>query len=495
MTPSRVSIFAAIDDPEVFAPWFRDRASWQAWFAFIAALFALPMTEEQKAIYRECTGRSAEPARAFREAWLICGRRAGKSFTLALLAVFIGVFCDWQPHLQRGERATILIIAADRRQARSIMRFIKGLLNGVPMLSAMIERETAETIDLSNRLTIEISTASFRRTRGYAIAAALLDELAFWPTEESANPDQEIIDAIKPGMAQFPEPLLLCASSPYARRGALYEAHRKYFGQDTTTALVWQAPTRRMNPTVPQSVIDDAMERDVEKASAEYGAQFRSDVSGFLTDVAIRGCIDDEVHERAPDLKLDYVGYCDASSGGGADSFCVAVSHRENKTAVLDAVREWKPPFNPEATAAEACAFLKTYRISTVYGDNYAAEFVRSLFQKNGVFYKPSELSTSEIFLEALPSINSHAYVLLDNNRLFQQLVGLERKTARSGHDSVGHAPGRHDDLACAAIGSLVYAFKTSAGVVMSRAERERRYREEHGYEYDQLGSDPLDGW
>ena len=38
-----------------------------------------------------------------------------------------------------------MIIACDRRQARVIMRYIKGLLQGAPMLKAQIEGETAES--------------------------------------------------------------------------------------------------------------------------------------------------------------------------------------------------------------------------------------------------------------------------------------------------------------------------------------------------------------
>ena len=43
--------------------------------------------------------------------------------------------------------------------------------------------------------------------------------------------------------------------------------------------LVWQADTRTMNPTVPQSFIDTETEKDPANAAAEYGAQFRTDVS------------------------------------------------------------------------------------------------------------------------------------------------------------------------------------------------------------------------
>jgi hypothetical protein len=50
---------------------------------------------------------------------------------------------------------------------------------------------------------------------------------------------------------------------------------------------------------------------------------------------------------------------------------------------------------------------------------------------------------------------------LLDNDRLLAQLTRLERRTARSGKDSIDHAPGAHDDLANAAAGVLVLAQPT----------------------------------
>ena len=122
-------ILQAIDDPRVFGPAFRNRASWEAWFSFLAALFGLPMTAEQQRIYRECTQRADLPTEQANEAWLVCGRRAGKSFTLALIAVFLAAFRDWRPYLGPGERGTITVIAADRSQARTIMRYVKGLLH------------------------------------------------------------------------------------------------------------------------------------------------------------------------------------------------------------------------------------------------------------------------------------------------------------------------------------------------------------------------------
>src|SRR4029077_17340933 len=118
-----------------------------------------------------------------------------------------------------------------------------------------------ETIELTNRVVIEISTASFRTARGYAFAAVLCDEIAFWRSDESsANPDVEIMRALRPGMASIPGSILLLASSPYAKKGELYNAFRRHFGKDDGRVLVWKAPTETMNPSIDASIIAEAYE-------------------------------------------------------------------------------------------------------------------------------------------------------------------------------------------------------------------------------------------
>src|SRR5262249_26518578 len=256
-----MNILRALDDPNVFAGQFKDASTWQSWRVFLSALFGLPLDDAQRQLFKQCTGRETPPTSGVDEAFLVCCRRAGKWFVLALVAVFLAAFVDWRKHLGPGERLTIMVIAADRRQARVIMRYCLGLLHCVPMLARIIATERSEGIDLSNRVSIEIHTASFKTTRGYSIGAALLDEIAFWPTDDAAQPDVEILAALRPGMATIPGAMLLCASSPYARRGALWDAYRRHYGNDGPV-LVWQSDTRTMNPTVPQSVIDAAMAAD-----------------------------------------------------------------------------------------------------------------------------------------------------------------------------------------------------------------------------------------
>ena len=212
-----MNIIQALDDQNVFAQFFRG-PTWSAWRAFLAALFALPMTPEQLAIYSKHTGRLTPPTQPLREAWLVCGRRAGKSFILACVAIFIACFRDWRPHLGPGEIGTVMIIAADRRQARVIMRYCLGLLKSVPMLKQLIESETRESITLRNRIAIEVHTASFRSDAGIYDFCALLDEVACGrPTRP---PVSRTLKLSTPSSRAWRLSLTPCCSAPPARMPA-----------------------------------------------------------------------------------------------------------------------------------------------------------------------------------------------------------------------------------------------------------------------------------
>ena len=225
-----MNIADALDSPDLFARHFRG-ATWDTWKTFLRALFGLPMADDQVAVFQHHTGRETPPAKPFKETALIIGRRGGKSRMLALIATFQAVIPDYSPYLAPGEVATIAIIAADRKQARSIFRFVQGLMANTDALAPMIAGETADSLTLTNGVVIEIHTASFRVTRGYSLAAVLCDEVAFWRSEDSANPDLEILAALRPGLSNIPGAMLLIASSPYAKKGALWQAHRENWGR------------------------------------------------------------------------------------------------------------------------------------------------------------------------------------------------------------------------------------------------------------------------
>ena len=141
----------------------------------------------------------------------------------------------------------------------------------------------------------------------------------------------------------------------------------------------------------------------------------------------------------------------------------LAVGHREDTVVVVDAIREVKPPFSPEDVVDEFVTTLRKYRIIKITGDRYAGEWPREQFRKLGITYEPAAKPKSDLYRDLLPSINSRRVDLLDHSRLVNQLVSLERRTARGGRDSIDHAPGAHDDIANAVAGVIAMFAKQSS--------------------------------
>lgn len=460
-----MTIIDAINDPNLFRPLFKNLATWRAWFVVLKAIFAIPMTEDERVLFTQLTGRTTPPAEQVQECWFVVGRRGGKSFIVALIAVYLACFRDYTSSLGPGERGVIMIIATDRKQARVIMRYVTAMLRSVPMLEAMILRQDAESVDLNNRVTIEIVTASYRTIRGYTVLTCVFDEIAFWRSEDSANPAEEIYAAVQPATATIPGAMIFGISSPYRRSGLLYVNHQRFFGKDDAPVLVIQADTRTMNPKVPQRVIDQAMERDPIAASAEYLAQFRSDVGAFLDRELIERATDTGRRERAPQDRFRYLAFCDPS-GGSHDRMSLAVGHMEENRMVLDLIRGVTPPFDPSVVVKDFASVLRSYHCSSVTGDRYAGEWVRTAFERAGISYYHSDLSKSEIYLEALPLFTTQAVDLLDAQPLLIELQQLERRTSKSGRDSVDHPPMGHDDYANAACGALVLCAQQGKNVL-----------------------------
>jgi hypothetical protein len=456
------TILDAMDHAELWAGWFRDRASWGPWRAFLSVLFGLP--EDQVDLIRRCTGRAEVPAGGFNEAWLICGRRAGKSFMLALIACYLAVFRDWRPYLAPGEVGTIKIVAVDRKQAKVIHRYCRALLTRVPAFHELIERETDDEIVLSNAVTIEIQSANFRSVRGFTLIAGLFDELAYLRSDEnSANPDSEILNSARPAMATVPGAMLLCASSPYARRGELWNAYKQWYGDDQAPVLVWHAPTRTMNPTVPQRIIDKALEEDPARGAAEYLAEFRSDIDTFVNRDTVEAAVIPGRRELPWQHGVTYFAFVDPS-GAAQDAMTLCIAHADTSSGVerrglVDVIREVRPPFSPQEVVGQFSDLLKEYRVAKVSGDHWGGEWVVEAFRERGISYARSDKVKSAIYQEFLAPLNSGRIELLDHPRLISQLCALERRTGRgTGRDSIDHPPGAHDDVVNAVAGALVLA-------------------------------------
>lgn len=434
-----------IDNPTTF----------QSWFCFLRAFFGLPPTASDKKLFTQCTGRTKWPSTAASEAWLPIGVRGGKSYVISLLALYLACFKKYE--LSKGELGHLLIVSPTRKQSRIIKNYISGFIEDHPVLRRLVVNELQEEILLNNNICISIISSDYKSLRGFTAVACIVDEIAYLSVE-GAKPDEEVIRALRTRLLTTGGPLF-AIGSPYARRGQLYEIYKKYYGKDSEI-LVWQAPSRIMNPTLSQKIIDRAIQEDPEAAKADYLAEFRSDIETFVSREAVEACVVPSRYELSPIKGVEYLAFCDPAGGSGQDSMTLAIAHSEGDLRVLDAIREARPPFSPEQTVAEFAQLLRRYWVRKVIGDRFGGMWCQERFRSFDVFYELSEMNKSMLYQAFLPLLNSQEIQLLANNRLVNQISNLERKASRGGRDLIDHPPGQHDDLANVVAGVLAHPKK-----------------------------------
>jgi hypothetical protein len=296
------------------------------------------------------------------------------------------------------------------------------------------------------------------------VICALLDEVGVWQdAEASSNSDAEVLAALLPAMATVPGSLLLAAGSPYGRRGILWRTHEKHFGKPGPV-LVWHAPSRVMNPLLPASEVERAYAADPARAAAEYDAQFRDSASNLIDLDALEACIpaDVSVRERVPGRS--YFGFVDAADGrANGDSMVLAIAHREERTAVLDLVREQKPPFSPERVVTGFARILQSYGLRSVQADRHGRGPFAELFLRHGISYAADAPSKNNLYADFIAALSSRSIDLLDLPRLREQAMALQSLGMASGYEKIGMPRARdgralHDDVVNAVSGVLVRA-------------------------------------
>jgi hypothetical protein len=424
-----------------------------AWRTVAKVLDGLPLDASELELYRQITHREAAPTQSFSEAYLVKPRRAGGTLFAAAVGLHAALQ-DYRDRLGPGEVATVAMIASDRRQARQLMNYVKGLIDDSPLIAAEVANSTQEIVTFAHRVNLEVHTTSFRSTRGYSYAAVILDELAFFRDDFSANPDVELVRAVRPGLLNLGG-RLIGLSSPHSRRGHLYAMFREHFGR-ASDVLVIQAGGPVLNPTLNQQALDRQRAEDPLAARSEQDAQFREDVGQFLENELVDRAASPGIKSRPRQLGYTYTAFCDPS-GGRHDAMTLAIAHQEQGgRVVLDRLLIQEPPFEPDEVIMKFAETLGAYGLNSVTGDRYGGEYVPAAFRKHSIHYQASSEDKSSIYLACLPLFASSLVELLDVPVLDTELRLLERRPRTGGKaDLVDHPPRAQDDAANAACGSL----------------------------------------
>lgn len=460
-----LNIIDAIKDENLFHPFLADRhgkiGTWKNWRCALRALYGLPITTKvSRELLKQCTGRTTEslPANGFNTALFLTGRRCGKSRITACIGAFEAALAGSESKLAKGEKGLIAICSPTKKQSRIVKNYLRGIFD-TPMLKNQIVNETKEGFELADGVLIELLAGDFRTVRGYTLLAALIDETAFFGVDEESKikSDSELLAALRPALATTGGKLI-AISTPYARRGWCFQTWERNFGNPNGNILVWNCASRVMNPTLSQSIIDEALAEDYAKARAEFYGEFRDDVMAFLSREVIQSVVARNRPELLPRSGTSYSAFVDMS-GGRSDDAVFAIAHKEGRKVVLDKICRHRPPFHPYSVIRTMAQEMKRYGIGKVTGDNYSAEFVAQAFRDCGVIYKKAEQPKAQLYAELLPRICSDEVELLDDKTLIDQLAGLERRTRSGGRDIIDHPTGGHDDVANAVAGVVVTCF------------------------------------
>jgi hypothetical protein len=447
-----LTILDAIRDPKLFgaSPVFADLVTWAPWLVFLKATYGLPLDEDEERLFCDCTGRSTYdlPEGGWREVACITGRQSGKTRIASLLVAFESAL---GAESRDGELYALLLAQDWRASIRASFSYVRSLFDTSAILRSAISGETRDTLDLANGLRVATYPCRPASIRGLRARVILLDELAFYRSSEGFAVDVEMIRAVRPCVAMTGGRIVIL-SSPYGQSGALWDLHRRHFGRDDASTLIWRASAPVMNPTLPADYLARMEADDPEAFRSEVLGEFRAGLSTLLDPEAIQACVATDRLELPPVDAVHYEAFVDPS-GGRRDAFTCAIGHRDGERGVVDVLRAWPAPFNPSGVTAECADLLASYRCSLAVGDRYGGEWPREAFREHGVHYNLADRVKSELYLSLLAHVNGARLELPDDSGLLAELRMLERRRGPSGKDRVDHPGGRHDDRANAVAG------------------------------------------
>jgi hypothetical protein len=390
------SMRQALEDPDLLGTILAGD-TWKPWRVILVAAMGEPLKLWERRTFHKFTGRSREPGKIVDELVAVAGRRAGKSRASSALAVYLSALCDYSDVRAIGERQKCLFLAKNQEQAKICFGYCAGAFESVPLLSELVINQTQDTISLSNGVDLEVKAASAAGVRGYSCVAVLADEAAHWVTDAaSANADTEILNAVRPSLATTGGPLLIL-SSPFARKGEVFDLYDKHYGaKGDPGILVVHGASRDFNTSLPKAVVDRALARNPIAARAEWLAEFRSELEGYVSLDTLRACTG-PVAEWPPMPGVTYTAGVDVASGSGEDSLALAICHHEEapNKIIVDFVKEWRPEFSPTTILAEVAEHCRRYDVQTLIGDRYAYAFAREILRDRNVDFRVSDKVTS----------------------------------------------------------------------------------------------------
>ena len=463
--PMKINFDQFMEDRQLGGFSLPDLSTYQYQLTAYRAFDGMPPRPGDKKRHTELTGRTDWPTKPCREMHNNWCRRAGKSQLNSYRAIWHSIDNSHLDDLARGERCKIRVTCPSKSQAQDTFQFIQGILEA-PLLAQLVQKVTADCIQLSNRIDIQVQPASPKTSRGGSTKVWIFDEANFLYID-GVNALPELMAAAAPSLATIKHSRMYLSSSVYKQIGEMADTKRLYWGVNDAPVFVTKGSWEILRPDIDRSIIDAAMARDPERARAEWYSEERSDLDAAFLETWIDDAlsIPDKPLPRSEHLSWQYFAAWDGSGGARDAAVLAAAIVRPDRPDIATVVflRRWPAPHSPASVVAEAAIYLKEYGLSTVTGDAYASGFMKDAFAKEGIHYIQSELNRSEIYLEAIPLFATGKLELPKNEQLRRELISIQRRSRSGGRDSCDHPPGGSDDSANAVCQAAINAWRVGS--------------------------------
>lgn len=436
--------------------------------ATLKGIYGLPMERDERLAFLDMTEGREPRKNGYEEIVLIWGVRSGKTMFDALIGTYESA--RWsaknadgtyllQRHLLRGQIATGILIAQDRKAAGIARSYLIGNLHtleertGAKFLASVEGQEKAITgmlVKMAAPIEIAIFPANAYSVRGVTGLWFVGDESAFWKSEEGAyNQDEKVMKAVNSRFATLsrlrPKRLLTSSKNPdIPEPGIIWDAWKKR--DIRPNVLVMMAESWTINPSLSQEFLDEKEEQDPETFAVEYGKAWARTGGGnvFLPGEIVDQCVTKGVRQRERKPGVEYVAWIDAAFK--KDRFFFGIGHGESGRAVIDHVRHWTPrsskgfktkPLDDDEIVKEITADLRLYSTDRVTGDQYCDVPLQSKFKAHGIqfVYAPvSDPEKAEAFKNLKGAMRSSLVDLVDDEITIKDLKGLQKLTTKSGH-------------------------------------------------------------
>lgn len=473
----RIPFQVAISDKLLLKAWF-DRLTHAQQVALLA-FYGCPLKDADLDLWSTLRGgavlddvgypisvqRIPYEQRQYHQLVALIGRRAGKTTALAatvtVYEAMLGGHEDYAG-LMVGKVACFLI-SQDLRHAEETQSIIRNIISTSPLLEKEVRATTADWITLKNGIVIGTASPTVKSVRGWAVPVVIMDEVGVWyKTVEAANPDYEVERAVRFSQIQFPHYKRIIISSPYIKKGLLYDRFTKYWQRPHSDMLVYYAPTAVVAPAkvdgrpfITRARLLQEREEDAEAFERESLARFVDALAGFLSPTLLEEARAHGVQERAPTSHHTYVAAMDPAFR--RDAFAFTIGHFEQgKGFVQDVIRSWQAPsseekLNPVPILAEIAPLVHDYNVTGVASDQYQLESLTQLAAQHGITLYGVDFtgrSKAKIMGSLQQLVNQKRISLLDDSRQMQQLKELERRYGSLGNVQIAAPKGSHDDAA-----------------------------------------------